>query len=595
MHIFSADFGTATIDPDSVQPAGRIRPRQALGAAAIALAATLPFLNKAIHIDDVLYLQGAARILQGHDAYFGAVLWDAKDGQPSPLFDTDYNPPLWKYVLAAAIAVFGAAEWRLHLVAGAFVALAVFGVLVVSRRLTRHALWVTAMVFLSPFFLPGQNLMLEVPVLCFSIWALEFQLRGMSGNRNIWFWMSGLLFSLAIMTKYTSALLLVLVSVASAIRRRAALVAMIPPAITLVAWLIHNHYLYGRSHIGSHGVAFEPWLWPIRVLIVLRCVGAVTVFGPAIALLLWKAGPKGHRWLSCSLLAAGTCAWLDWRQALAFRESEGWRLSELQDRLQAVHFLLFSFHGSFSVFGMLGIALAAPNRLRSDAWINNQLVLPAMVAFFLFNVVSVPFNAVRHLLFFGVAAVWMIARALDAAAVGHAVRRNLILASAALAYALAFADYEIAGAYRQVARREVTGLVRECSVKGQSVWFTGTWGFAYYSRPGAAGALPWLREPEKHGLPTIQPGDKIVRPELLSWHKLEGPQGLAAKVVDHWQLPAWNPIRTISAGVHYYSVLRHSLPWQLLVTGSDDPAAWYELPDIDEILVYELQRLPPAN
>jgi hypothetical protein len=556
-----------------------------------ALAATLPFLNKAFHVDDVLYLFGAAQVLRGHDAYHGVVLWDAKDGQPAAMFDTDFNPPLWKYVLAAAIHLFGHAEWKLHLVTSVFVVAAAYGVFQVSRRWSRHPIWCTAMIVLGPFFLPAQNIMLEGPVLCLAIWAVECQLRAAENGRTRWSWLAGLFLALAIFTKYTAALLLIVLLLhAYTCRRPRLLIATIPFVGGLMIWLLHNILLYGRSHVWSHGVTYDVGEWPVRVLIVLRCVGSVTVFGPAIVVLLLRGG-RGTRWFLCAaVLLAALAAALDVRQAQAYRELEGWRLTEVQTQLQTVHFFCFTFHGALTVLGLVG---CLAHRWRVGG---RQSSTPAvwivpgtwLTVTFLFNVVSVPFNAIRHLHFFLVALVGLTDYLLQESMPAGSWRRGLLVGSTVLAFALATADYEFANTYRTVARNELSALVRQLGLEGRRVWFMGTWGFAYYARPGGAGALPWLREPRAYGFPDPQPGDRIVRPELLTWHALAVPPGLAAKPVAHWQPPAVCPLRTVSSGVHYYAVLRHTLPWQILVTRSEDPAAFYELPDVDEILVYEL-------
>ncbi len=82
----------------------------------LVLLTTLPFLSKAIHLDDALYLRVAENILQNPlDPYAGTMHWDDPNNLAKPLVEIDFNPPLWKYLLAGTIALLGRSESALHL------------------------------------------------------------------------------------------------------------------------------------------------------------------------------------------------------------------------------------------------------------------------------------------------------------------------------------------------------------------------------------------------------------------------------------------------------------------------------------------------
>ena len=156
----------------------------------IALAATAPFLGKAFHVDDTLYLAVARQILaKPWDPYGADVLWEKV---PESLFDADFNPPLWSYLMAGVLAVTGEpavtvmpdpvagqaiatfrashSRWpevAMHLLESVFVAAAIAALHALGRRFVRWPLTATALVALSPALLPGQNVMLEGPVLAF--------------------------------------------------------------------------------------------------------------------------------------------------------------------------------------------------------------------------------------------------------------------------------------------------------------------------------------------------------------------------------------------------------------------------------------------
>src|SRR6266516_648125 len=131
-----------------------------LGLCLIVLAATVPFLGKPFHIDDPLYLAVARQILQKPWDPFGAeILWEKT---PESLFDADFNPPLWSYFLAGAVAITGepavitepagetaqgtpafsvtssrVPEIAAHLLESAFVAAAIVALYLLGRRWVR--------------------------------------------------------------------------------------------------------------------------------------------------------------------------------------------------------------------------------------------------------------------------------------------------------------------------------------------------------------------------------------------------------------------------------------------------------------------------
>lgn len=579
------DFSESTPHDLSAPP---LRAAQVLAVCVIALSATLPFLNKAFHIDDILYLRVADQILHTPlDPLAGVVLWDAEDGQPASLFDTNYNPPLWNYVLAAAVATFAPdrAEWKLHLVQSIAVWFAAAGVFQLSRRFTQHAVWCTALVLLGPFFLPGQNLMLEAPMLALWVWTLECTLRAWQTDRLAWSLAAGMLLSAAVLTKYTAGMLLPLLILGALWQRRPRSLwgIVVPPVLVLVAWTVHCIVMHGHAHLGSQRFTLEWGDVPLRVLTVVRCVGAVTVFGPIIALALWRKGNVGRLsllavFIVASLIARWDLVRITEKVTLIF----DWNLSDLMK----VHYLLFSFHGAVVLLG--GAVLVCNDWFtgkRSLSRLDPSGFLECWIAGVLvFNVFCVPFNAIRHLLIGLVPAVWWVSQQLHQAGDSNWLRRSGFVVSTLLGFALAWGDYEFAGTYREIARTKVLPT----ALSGRPVWFTGTWGFAYYA--SQAGAFPLVENPEQFGMPSFGPGQRIFNPTLLHWQPFPPKFLPAVATVEHLQPPAGSFVRTIAPGVHYYSTLDYALPWELLIqpTHPDEPDALYELPPIDDVLIFQI-------
>lgn len=557
-----------------------------------ALVATLPFLNKAFHIDDVLYLRVADQIRRSPgNPYDGMVLWDAPDGQPGKLFETDFNPPLWKYILAATISLAGREEWNLHAVEAAFIALAGLGVYRVSQRFSDSPAWCTVLILWAPFFLPGTNIMLEGPLLCFCVWAIEFGFRSWTEDRLIAAWTTGVLLAAAVLTKYTAGLLLPWVFFGSLLARRPrALVALIPPAVALGGWILHNKLTYGHSHFGAHGFQFGGDETLTRLRAVILCIGAVTPFGPLLIGTCWKNGRAGKIALVACLIGAGSFAWaeLGWLKS-GINYGAGWSPTALQ----TWHYAAFAFHGSLILLTLTALAvldwtgIPRSRRLSMSHGGSRTLLEMLVAAYLAFNVFCVPFNAVRHLLLALVPMTWLVTDRLRGSFDLPSLRKLTLVVSAALGFGLAAADYEIADCYRKAAR----DIVGRWAQGGNTVWFAGNWGFVHYAN--LAGGYPLVQFPAAYGLPDPKEGDIIVHPRLLTWKYLPLPSDLAAvTALEHHNPATNNPLRTIAPSVHFYSQVGETLPWEFLVfpPDSDEKRAWFQLPPLDDILVYRIER-----
>jgi hypothetical protein len=575
-----------------------------------AAAVCLGYLDKPFHIDDILYLRVADQILRTPaDPYAGIVIWDAKSGQPASLFLTDHNPPLWKYCQAGVIAAFakpnerGESETILHLLQMAVVIGAGLGLFQLGRRLTPYPLWATLVILTAPFFLPGLNIMLEAPALCFSIWAIEFQFRAWNGARQIgWGFLAGVFVAAAILTKYTSGLLLPLLFLECLRRRQfAALWFLAPPLLALIGWAAWGFATQGRPHLGAHGLAFDVGEWHLKALNIVRIVGAMQPFG---ILLLFATAmrlrnlPRRRTMLLLGVFAfACLIAWLDLLQARRGSQLENADVT----MLQRAHFLLFTWHGVISLFFAFSVVTGDRNDDERSLWLWMGLVL-------VFNVCCTPFNAVRHLLLFFVPFLWIVGRQLKRLDFAS-LRWPGFAVSAALGFSLASADHQFAESARRVAKSEVRALVVDRAAIGRSVWFSANWGFVHYAQ--RAGAYPWVANPQQFGMPSVQAGDYVVQPKIFSWIGLENalPPGFVLRVKEHWQpmapvepTPAsivGQLLRTIAPGVNYYSIRANALPWELLVT-EVDPAdrrtgAFFAVPTLGDFLVYEVVPDPPRG
>ena len=567
------------------------------------LAVSLPYLDKPFHIDDILYLRVADQVLRTpFDPYQGVVLWDAKDGQPASLFLTDHNPPLWKYVQAGSLQSFAAPERRgeserlLHGLQSIAVVLGALGVFQLARRLTPFPVWATLFILAAPFFLPGQNIMLEAPVLCFAVWAVEFQCRAWTSPKGvIWAVIAGALLAAAVLTKYSAGVLLPILALESVRRRRPGTLAfLVVPVAVLIAWGAWCTAMQGRPHLGAHGLAFDVGQWHYKVLNVLRLIGALQPLGMflILAMVLDRGAQFSRRMLSCGLLVG---------VAVAIGALDVWQAryqSSLENAdvtlLQRGHFFLFTAHGVITLGTLVLASRTAPSP-DDDAFLWIWIFAVAV-----FNVCCTPFNAVRHLLLFFVPLVFLAGRLLNRLG-SPGLRWAALAVSMFLGIGLAAADYQFADSSREIARSEVRGLVSERAALGRNVWFSANWGFVFYAQ--RAGALPWVKNPDQFGLPSIQAGDLLVQPMMMSWTNLEAalPPGTNLEWVKHWQPMArvdgpvsmlGQLLRTISPGVNYYSIRANALPWEFLVMPVDpqdrNTGALFAVPTLGDYRIYRV-------
>ncbi len=617
----------------------------------IGLLASLPFWAKPFHIDDILYLRVAQQITKTpFSPYEGMVLWDAKDGQPAKLFTIDFNPPLEVHCRGWIARGRTIRDWPaydlclLHRVGHT-------GTLSLGEPIMSARLWVTAISILGPVYIVGQNLMLEPALLCFSVWGAERLLASLTTPKDQrLIWLAGLLFSCAVLTKYTAGILLVMPILLCLLTGRLRyLQALILPIFAVALWFVHNRIYYASGHLDSHVSSI--WsessinVFLGRTFSTLRILGGVTFLSLPIAVILFR---RSIALPLVFLIGSAVLAWLQF----------GWlvRHHEMGDHwaprpLQIVHYVGFSANGTFIALGWLWLAL--PNFVRhllsapfftggrrpavdseqslsaGTSMTIGSLGFPLITVLdgwilvgILFNIGAVPFSAVRHMLLVIIPmTISIIAHAQrlsktpqtsdlenrnddatlnQANVAGNVVpgpetsarvplgRTSLVL-TIALGIILALADYEIAQLYQTTARTMVANRVKQLTPIGKTVWYTGNWGFVYYANQ--AGGFPLVKNPEQFGMPIVQAGDMMVSPQLITWEsKHPLPKGLIEKYIEHKQPLTWNCFRTIAPFTNHYSVRDSSLPWQFLLfdPSKQEKGTLFEFPPLEDILVAEI-------
>ncbi len=221
----------------------------AMRCAMLTVALLAPFLNKAFHIDDPIYLWVAQHI-QAHplDYYGFNVNWS---GLTTTVAEENKNPPLVSYFMALAACITGWNEIGLHL---AFLIPAValtLGVYTVAKRLCDHPAFAATLSVLSPVFLvSATNLMTDVLMAAFYVWAVAMWLNASESNRRTAYVLPCILIVAAALSKYFAISLIPLLAAYSLASKRNARLWAPTLGIALVLlglyeW--HSHARYGAG------------------------------------------------------------------------------------------------------------------------------------------------------------------------------------------------------------------------------------------------------------------------------------------------------------------------------------------------------------
>lgn len=511
--------------------------RDALLVAAVTVILLLPFVGKAFHIDDPLFLKAARQIRSNPLDFYGfRVNWY---GTEQPMWEVTKNPPLGSFFIALAAEVAGWSEVALHLAFLLPAVAAALGTLALARRFCTHPLIATFAAVATPAFLVSStNVMCDVLLVAFWVWAVELWARGFESRRTLLLVMSGVLIALAALTKYFGVALVPLLFVDGFARSRKAgwwAAALLVPIAVLAGYQIWTRNLYGRGLLSDAAayssiirfrsgpllsgklvaglsfaggslaslVFFAPRLWSARTLAISAAAGVLLTFAAGAALPAKALGATGA--VSLLQLAAFAVAGAG---VVALAVADVW------PRRDADAILLFLWVGGTLLFAVL-----------LNWTVNARSILPAAPAV-------------------GI----LIARRLERRAGTlpgrRAVRAAPLAGAAVLALTVAWADWRLADAGRTAAE----SLPPAGATRG-TLWFEGHWGFQHYMEARGARALDWRRSrlslgdrvaiPVDNANVIALPGDAVVHRALrdvptLSFLTTMSPPLGAGFYVDDW-------------------------------------------------------------
>jgi 4-amino-4-deoxy-L-arabinose transferase-like glycosyltransferase len=512
--------------------------------AAIWLVDTGLNLTKALHVDDTAYLE-VARLIRADPWHpmAGTVHW----GPTAEPVSAINQPHLFFYLLAGVMAAVGEREWAFHALEAAFSLGAIVFFYLLARRWTpAHALYLTALLALGPAFVPSQNVMVDVPILCLWLacfWAL---LRAFDSARPTRYdATAGVTAGLACLIKYTSLVLLPILTLAVAFRQRWRLAWVLAlPLGALAAWSLFNYLDYGHVHLLTRDQGSRPsGIFVTRCLEWLICVGGVTPFSVLYLPLLAR-----HRWGRLLLLASLVAGGANLLWGLSNHAGEGTLSSLLRAAFLTNGLLLFAATVAVVCRGFRdsrrnGDAAGAYAWMLLGAW---------LLGVSAFIVLLAPFVAVRHALL--IVPVFLLVP-------GRELLRRLSgpwlaaagVATAGLGLALGVSDWVFADVYRQEAGRIMAKLGPD-----RTVWFVGHWGWQWYA--ANAGMKQY-----DYRFSRLREGDYVVVPLYADQQPLSKLDEKRLREVEVVTVPSGQATRVRTQSVHpgfgFYHNDLVNLPW----------------------------------
>lgn len=443
------------------------------------LACLLPFADKAIHIDDPLFVWAGRHMqTQWWDPYGFDVNWY---GWAMPMHEVTKNPPLASGYIALIISIFGESEFWLHVAFFLAAIAAVLGTYALAQRLCAFPFQAALALVCTPvFMISGTTVMCDVLMVALWVWAVVFWLRGLDNHQPAQLVLAGLLIGAAALTKYFGIALVPLLLVYSLARRTSVwwwlLYLLIPVAIV-------GAYDWGTRALYGHGLFWEAFNYTIENetrapgAFLLKILAALSFTGGCCAIVLIcapvMARSKIWRWGIIGAIILCIVLWLGFGSQWSLFALGGlsvWALPILDMKrhknAEALLLLLW-------VFGTLVFCLL-------NWTINGRSILPLMPAVAILLLRNIETSGVLP-------------------------RRQLnwsLGTAAALSLLVSFADYRLAESARTAVHD--IALKVESLPKG-AIWFQGHWGFQYYAQENG-----WRPFDSKQ--PAVRPGDLIILP-----------------------------------------------------------------------------------
>ncbi len=539
-------------DPD--YPSREIRgagsSREAVFVVLVTVLCLLPFIGKAFHIDDPMFLWAAEQIQQDPLDFYGFdVNWE---GITRPMAEVNKNPPLVSFYLAGATALLGWSEIAVHLAMLFPAVLLALGIYRLAAALSERPVEATLLAMLSPLILISSTTVMSdvlmLALLCWGLWLWIEALERPSLSRLL---AAAVLLGLCPLAKYFGIVGLPLAVLYALLRHRAraSLWVLLIPLLMIAAYHALTYRAYGLlplAEVAGYANTFRT-LTEASVLET-GLVALLFLGGGLIGTALYIATLHSPRVIAleagAALLASGALFILEPGTSLSAYGEEGLRWEFL------LHVGLFAFLG----LNVLVLVLTVFREWRDPATV---LLCCWLFGVFVFAAFLNWTPSGRALLPAVVPASILIMRRLGPPGGLRAPVFRLLVASI-LGLWLTAADYELAEAQRD-AVDEVAALLAD---QEKQAWFQGSWGFQWYMEQAGFKKID-------HGATTLLAGDLIAIPNNNPRRMNFGPELVERLSWLHVPMNAWASTKSISRGAAFYA--RGPLPFAF---GPVEPE-WY--------------------
>ena len=522
--------------------------RDAFFAIFAVIAALAPFLNKAFHIDDPLFLWIAQQVSQHPgDPYGFSLNWY---GYAQRMFSVMQNPPLSSYYMALAATFLGWSELAMH---GAFLVpavAAILGTFFLARRFCDSPLLAALLTLFTPVFLvSATGVMCDVWLLALWVWSVESWLRGLERRSYRFLLLASVLAAAATLAKYFGASLLPLLAAYTLVRDRRftyRLLFLLIPVTVIIMYEVMTKAKYGEG-LFSHAMIYS---WKVRTsaekhLFAQFFIGLSFTGGCLFPAVFYAPFLKSRR-----VLVGGVAIFVALLLLFYFGIRRGHATSAIAVTAEGA---------LFATIGIGILALAVTDLAQRRAADSVLLSLWVIGTFFFAAIMNWSITS-RTLLPMAPAVMILLLRRFNAS--GASIGCTLwwpLLPAALVSLLVTTADYKFAN----TARLASSYFQNRFRTEPGTVWFEGHWGFQYYMEQWRAKPvdLEQLRaKPVDENERGIVSGDLIVIPmnNTNISRTLPATTGRPEQVNFRQFLMA---IMSTETGAGFYSDIWGPLPW----------------------------------
>jgi 4-amino-4-deoxy-L-arabinose transferase-like glycosyltransferase len=466
----------------------------------ICLLCLIPFINKAFHMDDPLFIWAAKQIQTNPIDFYGfTVNWY---GYEAPMSEITKNPPIASYYIALVAFLFGWSEIVIHLAFLIPPCMVVVGTYYLAKELCEQPFLATVAAMATPVFLVSSTtIMCDTMMLAFWVWAIYLWLRGIKTNSNLDLVGASFLIAACSLTKYFGMSLIPLLIVYTLVEKRKIgqwMLFMLIPILILAGYQWATQALYGKGLLfdavsystSTRGILSGNFLTNILTGLAFTggCIITILFYTP----LMWR------KWLLTITAACITILIFSLYQFTTL-------LNFTRPGTGPINWLFIAQLSFLCCAGVCCVSLMIMDFVRQKNAKSLLLILWTMGTFFFAVFLNWTING-RSLLPLvpasGILLVRQLSRQEGTDYQKRFARLLLPLAPALIITLLVtWADYRLANTTRDAAAK-IYSTYKQMS---DPVWFQGHWGFQYYMQKAGAKAVDFNK-------PNFKTGNILVIP-----------------------------------------------------------------------------------